>query len=102
MEQANASLASQTSFLSNRSIDETTKVNSFETFYERLEFLGDAILDLIVVEHLYEKYGSQDEGLLTELKQAGVSNKTLGIIALKCGMHELILMEHPENDKVMK
>lgn len=48
-----------------------------------------------MVEYLYEKYGSQDEGLLTELKQAGVSNKTLGIIAMNYGMHELILMDHP-------
>ena len=36
------------------------------------------------------------------LKQAGVSNRSLGMIALKYGMHELILMDHPDNDQVMK
>lgn len=58
-------------------------------------------MDLIVVEYLYQHYKGQDEGTLTLLKQAGVSNKALGMIALNMGMHELILMEHPENDKVM-
>lgn len=37
-----------------------TKTISSETFYERLEFLGDSILDLIVVEYLHEKYGTKD------------------------------------------
>ena len=36
------------------------------------------------------------------MKQAGVSNRSLGMIALKLGMHELILMDHPDNDQVMK
>ena len=72
-----------------------------QTFYERLQFLGDSILDLIVVQYLYKHYKGQDEGTLTLLKQAGVSNKALGMIALNLGMHELILMEHPQNDKVM-
>jgi dsRNA-specific ribonuclease len=67
-----------------------------------LEFLGDSILDLIVVEYLHDKYKKQDEGTLTALKQAGVSNKTLGMIAISLGMHELILMDHPESDEAMK
>lgn len=58
-----------------------------ETFYERLEFLGDAILDLLVVEYLYKNYDTPDEGTLTLLKQAGVSNKSLGLIAISLGMH---------------
>lgn len=80
----------------------TSKINGAQTFYERLEFLGDSILDLIVVQYLYQFHKGQDEGTLTLLKQAGVSNKTLGMIALQIGMHEIILMQHPENDKVMQ
>ena len=60
-----------------------------ETFYERLEFLGDAFLDMLVVEHLYdmgEKY-INDEGTLSFLKQSAVSNKTLGFIALRLNLH---------------
>lgn len=80
----------------------SSKTVPWETFYERFEFLGDSILDLIVVEYLHDKYGTKDEGTLTSLKQAGVSNRTLGMIAIRYGMHELILMDYPENDQVMK
>jgi dsRNA-specific ribonuclease len=46
------------------------------------------VLDLIVVEHLYDKYDrGLDEGTLTLLKQAGVSNKSLGLIAVKFRLH---------------
>lgn len=81
---------------------DVTKALPWETFYERYEFVGDSILDLIVVEYLHEKYGTKDEGTLSALKQAGVSNKTLGMIAIRYGMHELILMDYPDNDKVMR
>jgi hypothetical protein len=36
------------------------------------------------------------------LKQAGVSNKALGLIAINLGMHELILMDHPDSQKVIQ
>ena len=42
---------------SNASLDNIIKVKKQETFYERLEFLGDAFLDLLVVEYLYDKGG---------------------------------------------
>ena len=44
---------------------------------ERLEFLGDAALDLIVAEELYRTHPDLDEGDLTELKASVVSRKTL-------------------------
>lgn len=60
-------------------------IKKHQTFYERLEFLGDAFLDLVVVEYLYDQGGDflDDEGTLSFLKQSAVSNKTLGFIALK-------------------
>ena len=39
------------------------------------------------MEYLHEKFGTKDEGTLSALKQAGVSNKTLGMIAINFGMH---------------
>lgn len=94
---------SKFSILSDQVQDYRTKIKFHETFYERLEFLGDAVLDLIVVEHLYDKYDrGLDEGTLSLLKQAGVSNKSLGLIAVKLRLHELTLMDIPELDNLQR
>lgn len=53
---------------------------------ERMEFLGDAVLDLIVTEFLYEKFPTENEGLLSQKKAILVSRKALGKI---CDEHEL-------------
>jgi endoribonuclease Dicer len=80
------------------------KIKKQETFYERLEFLGDAFLDLLVVEYLYDKGGDyiNDEGTLSFLKQSAVSNKTLGFIALRLNLHDLILMNLADIDNTLK
>jgi ribonuclease-3 len=46
-----------------------------------LEFLGDAILDAVIAEYLYQRFPSEDEGYLTKIKSKVVSRKTLGEIA---------------------
>ncbi|MSR62011.1 MAG: ribonuclease III [Planctomycetes bacterium] len=48
---------------------------------ERLEFLGDAVLDLVVAEELYRVVPSLDEGAMTELKAWVVSRKVLASVA---------------------
>jgi len=57
---------------------------------ERLEFLGDAILDAVVAEYLYNKYPGDDEGYLTKLKSKIVNRKTLSEIGEKMGLREVI------------
>ena len=47
---------------------------------ERLEFLGDSVLDSVVAEYLYHKFPQQDEGSLTKLKAKLVSRKSLSIM----------------------
>ena len=47
---------------------------------ERLEFLGDAILDAVVAEMLYRQYPDEDEGYLTKIKSKIVNRRTLGNI----------------------
>lgn len=47
---------------------------------ERLEFLGDAILDAVVAEMLYRQYPNEDEGYLTKIKSKIVNRRTLGTI----------------------
>jgi len=53
---------------------------------ERLEFLGDAVLDLIVAEELYRRHPELAEGVLTELKAWVVSRRTLAVAAAHLGL----------------
>jgi ribonuclease III len=48
---------------------------------ERLEFLGDAVLNLIVARHLYQQYPDADEGALSRLRAAVVSGESLARVA---------------------
>ncbi|MDO9549033.1 MAG: ribonuclease III [Candidatus Marinimicrobia bacterium] len=49
--------------------------------YERLEFLGDAILDLVISDHLYQKHPTKSEGQLTQMRSMLVNAKTLHEVA---------------------
>ena len=57
---------------------------------ERLEFLGDAILDLIIAEELYERFPMADEGQLTRLRSSIVKGDTLAKIATEQHLDEKI------------
>ena len=57
---------------------------------ERLEFLGDAILDSIVANYVFEKFPSKSEGELTKLKSKVVSRKNLNVLALEAGLHNRV------------
>lgn len=63
---------------------------------ERLEFLGDAVLELIVTEYLYEKFPDQTEGELTLLRSALVKAETLADAASKMGMNDYLLLSKGE------
>lgn len=56
---------------------------------ERLEFLGDAVLELCVTEHLFEKY-DKPEGTMTNWRSALVKGESLSKEAKKIGMNDLI------------
>ncbi len=75
--------------LRHRSIVDNSRYNSSET-YERLEFLGDAVLDLIVTEILFEKFPSENEGFLTKLRAKIVRGDTLFELALNLGLNEFL------------
>lgn len=62
---------------------------------ERLEFLGDAVLELIVTEHLYTHYGNP-EGELTNWRAALVNAKTLAGIANQLHFEQYLLMSRGE------
>lgn len=57
---------------------------------ERLEFLGDAVLDHIVAEYLYLEFPNKDEGYLTQLKARIVNGTQLNDLAKKLGLEKFI------------
>lgn len=57
---------------------------------ERLEYLGDAVLNSVIAEYLFKKYPYKDEGFLTELRSKIVSRVSLNDLALKIGLSELV------------
>lgn len=58
--------------------------------YEQLEFLGDAVLDLIISEQIYHKYPTRDEGFMTQLRAKVVKGENLAFLAEKLNLGELI------------
>ena len=57
---------------------------------ERLEFLGDAILDAVVADIVYKKFEGKREGFLTNTRSKIVQRETLNNIAIKIGLDKLI------------
>jgi ribonuclease-3 len=72
--------------LTHRSVGHTVKDFS----NERLEFLGDAILDAIIAEYLYQRFPTENEGYLTKVKSKIVSRKTLADIGENMGLRTVI------------
>lgn len=65
---------------------------------ERLEFLGDAILEYVVSKSIYEKYPKEEEGYLTALRANLVNTKNLSVVAEKLGLGSEILLSKGEED----
>lgn len=61
---------------------------------ERLEYLGDAVLDLVIAELLFKKYPFQGEGFLTDMRSKSVSRKQLSTIAMDMGLQNLLLFDN--------
>ena len=57
---------------------------------ERLEFLGDAVLEIVVSEYLFENYKNMSEGMLTKMRQHLVCEKTLAKIAAEMEIGDYI------------
>lgn len=67
-----------------------------ECSYERLEFLGDAVLKLVISKYLYSKYPDYKEGILSKLRGEIVADKTLARFAIKIGLNNFILLSENE------
>ncbi|OGM91334.1 ribonuclease III [Candidatus Wolfebacteria bacterium RIFCSPHIGHO2_01_FULL_48_22] len=63
---------------------------------ERLEFLGDAVLELIVTENLYHKYPDMQEGKLTSIRAALVNYQTLAKVAQQVQLEKYLFLSKGE------
>ncbi len=66
------------------------------TSNERLEFLGDAVLEIVISEYLYSNFSKYREGALTKMRQQLVCEKTLARIATRLGIGEYLNLGNGE------
>jgi ribonuclease III len=64
---------------------------------ERLEFLGDAVLELVITDYLYGKMKDSDEGELTSLRSALVNADTCAKVAQSLGANDFLLLSRGES-----
>ena len=57
---------------------------------ERLEFLGDAVLDAVIAEFLFDRFPGKDEGFLSKMRSKIVKRKQLNYLADKIGVNQLV------------
>ena len=69
----------------------TTLKNGHVINNERLEYLGDAILDAVIADYLYTRFPDKDEGFLTQLRAKLVKRKMLNKLAVNLGIAPLLV-----------
>jgi len=63
---------------------------------ERLEFLGDSVLGMVVAEHLYRNFPDRPEGELTRMRADMVCEQALAIVANRIGLGKHLMLGHGE------
>ena len=63
--------------------------------YERLEFLGDSVLELAIAHALYDRFPDYEEGQMAKLRSQVVSRASCAVIAEELGLGEGLLKRHP-------
>jgi len=81
-------------------ITEALTHKSYKKSYnnERLEFLGDAVLDLIVGEYLFKKFPKEDEGVLSKIRASLVNEKGFTKLALNINLGDSLLISGAEEN----
>ena len=75
----------------------------FHLFHnERMEFLGDAVLELVVTEYLFDKYPKKPEGEMTNWRAALVNANMLSKIARELGFNDFLLLSKGESKETGK
>ena len=60
--------------------------------YERFEFLGDSVLNLIIAKFIFHKYPDKEEGYLTRIRTKLVNGKTLAFLAKKINLNQFLII----------
>ncbi len=71
---------------------------SIEHYNERLEFLGDAVLEMVTSEFLYNRFKGHPEGALTKMRASLVRGDALGLYSSKLGLGDFLLMGKGEEN----
>ncbi len=79
-----------------RALTHRSYVKNKKESNERLEFLGDAVLELIITEYLIDRYPDEAEGKLSKTRAASVNTKTLSSIARKLELFNYLLVGKSE------
>lgn len=69
-----------------------------EMSYERLEFLGDSILGMVVAAYIYERFPDQNEGFLSKIRTKLVNGKMLGHLSDKVGFPKFAILSKQVED----
>ncbi len=78
-----------TSYINEQAI---SKEETIHLHNERLEFLGDAVLEIVISEELYKRYSNDREGILTHTRSTLVNEKTLGALAKELSLDKYLLL----------
>tara|TARA_B100000035_G_scaffold310609_1_gene318705 strand:- start:682 stop:1395 length:714 start_codon:yes stop_codon:yes gene_type:complete len=65
---------------------------SINSSYERYEFLGDSVLNLIVAKFIFDRYPDKEEGYLTRIRTKLVNGKTLSFLAKKINLNKFLII----------
>jgi ribonuclease-3 len=76
--------------LTHHSVASTIHESGARDSNERLEYLGDSVLNSIIAELLFNKFPFKDEGFLTEMRSKIVSRESLNDLAIKIGLNNIV------------
>ena len=87
------SLSFENKYLLETALTHSSYANEHNTeSNERLEYMGDAVLDLLMGEYLYKKYPKKQEGALTKMRAKNVCESALVEYAKRCNLKDYLLL----------
>lgn len=85
----------KTAFVHRSYLHEKKRDETITEHNERLEFLGDAVLELVITDYLF-KHMNENEGVLTSLRASLVNYRTLGQVGMEIGLNDMIYLAKSE------